>query len=538
MKPIYYLLFSLLTLYACTDQQTELEGASHAMRFGVEGVEDTKGIVTITDNIESMSVFCAHTGTEKYSSSSTCNWMHNVQVTRTAENPEWTVQGDNVNKQWAGEGYHSFFAFAPHAPEGAVVSGSTVPGPPTLTYTVPTDHTKQVDLLYSQTTPINCKQMYIGSRPVVFGFRHALAKITFEARKEANLTSDVTITSITLSSIQNKGTLSFELNRNNTEVNSANWILDSSNTDKYTIPINKTINENYSPLLDDSEAIFLLPQTLNETKKITVTYDTNNKTGNVIETTLETINNTWEINKSYKYLILIRGNGEPPFIQIGDLYWTTGNLVADGHNSCKVGNSTDDGLYFQFGSLLGWSGGANGDGSGIGNINPGRLYVWPSNYNGNTAWDNGWKGETSTDKPTEGTGDPCRYYLNDGWRLPAEGEYLKLSPFPETSINNRKGRWFGSKNKNNPTDRIWIPYAGYRVDKDVINHIGDVAHKWINKLSNNNANSYYFHISQTGASEIETFKRYAGTIRCVKEVPTKNMQKENKDYHFNQIVLE
>jgi len=120
--------------------------------------------------------------------------------------------------------------------------------------------------------------------------------------------------------------------------------------------------------------------------------------------------------------------------------WAEGNLVADGTNGAKVGTATDGGLFFQFGSLIGWS--SEGDL---------KIVVQPANFNGSTDWaDTGkiWQGETGTVPSTvagsnsndekAGIGDPCSYYLKGTWRLPTVDEYKAL-------FNNiTQGRWTDS----------------------------------------------------------------------------------------------
>lgn len=297
----------LLALCACADQQTELDDASRALRFGVEEIDETKGVVTTTQNIRSMSVFCAHTGKEQYSSTATCNWIHNAQVTRTDQNSEWTVQGI-VNKQWKDDGYHSFFAFAPHAPEGAVVSKSSEAGPPTLTYTVPSDYTKQVDLLYSQNTLINGKQMYIGSRPVSFGFRHALSKITFDAKKEEVITDNVTITEIQLTSIINKAQYKFIMNTEYTNVEDINCITESAETITFSILPNKNIEVENTLLLPNDQALFMINQSFTNNNKLIITYNKGSEIGKTITANLSEVTPVggWDISKAYRYSILIK----------------------------------------------------------------------------------------------------------------------------------------------------------------------------------------------------------------------------------------
>ena len=175
-------------------------------------------------------------------------------------------------------------------------------------------------------------------------------------------------------------------------------------------------------------------------------------------------------------------------IKIGSLWWATGNLVATGlrgaggKGALRIGAPMDGGLYFQFGSLIGYKGGnqANG-GNGVGapqvpgSLTPddhwywggaswtwvGESYVWPiemgANPTGVTAWQND-NGAVEGDRPSltgwyfkynatpystayqnivpwvnnaanaaNGIGDPCTYYLDASWRLPTTAELAALT---------------------------------------------------------------------------------------------------------------
>ena len=306
MNPIYSLLFLLLTFSACAHEQINQAASLPALRFDVEGVDETRGVITTTQNIRSMSVFCAHTGTQKYSSSATCNWMHNAAVTRADNNSEWVV-GGAVNNQWKDEGYHSFFAFAPHAPEGVVVSESSGTAPPTLTYTVPADYTKQVDLLYSHTTLINGKQMYIGSRPVCFGFEHALSKITFDAKKEDIVTDEVVITDVKLTSIINKAQYQFKMNSDYTNVEGINSIAESTKISDFSITPNQKINSTESLLLPADQALFMINQSFTDKNQLIVTYTKGKEKGRTITVNLSAVTpGGWDMSKAYRYSILVK----------------------------------------------------------------------------------------------------------------------------------------------------------------------------------------------------------------------------------------
>lgn len=125
------------------------------------------------------------------------------------------------------------------------------------------------------------------------------------------------------------------------------------------------------------------------------------------------------------------------YVVIDNLKFAIGNLVANGSNGCKIGTSSDHGLYFHFGSLVGWAGGATGDGVGVTNSSLGvTVQVKPVGYGGSTSWpvgyykgnhtaDNGYN-LPATDDAATGIGDPCRYYLGTPWRTPTAAEYLTL----------------------------------------------------------------------------------------------------------------
>lgn len=65
-------------------------------------------------------------------------------------------------------------------------------------------------------------------------------------------------------------------------------------------------------------------------------------------------------------------------VQLNQLYWTTGHLVADGNGGCGVGAPTDYGVYFRWGSLMGYS--SEGGNADIGAANAKDPSVYPEEY--------------------------------------------------------------------------------------------------------------------------------------------------------------
>lgn len=178
-------------------------------------------------------------------------------------------------------------------------------------------------------------------------------------------------------------------------------------------------------------------------------------------------------------------------IKINNLRWARGNLIASnstagahGLGGCRIGNPADGGLYFQFGSLIGYKGGDQvngGTGAGMpkaplttnGTYWNGVEYswvsdamVWPTGmvgtktkweltvgpniatlsdyyfnysvapwdtenknireFNVSIAGDSGLGSLASGRYATKGVGDPCSYYLGSSWRLPTAAECKTL----------------------------------------------------------------------------------------------------------------
>lgn len=158
---------------------------------------------------------------------------------------------------------------------------------------------------------------------------------------------------------------------------------------------------------------------------------------------------------------------ESLFVEIAGVKWAVGNLVADAEaaTGVKIGASQDGGLYFRWGSLIGWSGAVNNDGTGLviaGSSNPALVVAKPAEFTTATEWGNATNTAgnpyitgiyTATDMTTKnllidgngvitaaqvynpalGIGDACHYYLGGKWRMPTAVEYNSLFNIPATS---------------------------------------------------------------------------------------------------------
>ena len=119
------------------------------------------------------------------------------------------------------------------------------------------------------------------------------------------------------------------------------------------------------------------------------------------------------------YVMAFDATGAVDGIVLNGLTWAMGNLVADGPNGAKIGAPTDRGLYFQFGSLVGWD-------ETTYSATSATIAVRPIGYTGGTSWNSNWAADPATENVSAGTGDPCKYYLGGHWRLPTSDEYSTL----------------------------------------------------------------------------------------------------------------
>ncbi|MGL4851296.1 MAG: fimbrillin family protein [Phocaeicola sp.] len=99
--------------------------------------------------------------------------------------------------------------------------------------------------------------------------------------------------------------------------------------------------------------------------------------------------------------------------------WATGNLTNLGASECRIGKPTEDGLFFQYHSLLG--------------RDTTSVVVKPAEYSGSTTWNSDWRNAEATYEPASAKGDPCTHYLGKSWRLPTTMEILALFSLSETT---------------------------------------------------------------------------------------------------------
>lgn len=295
---------SILLLCGCTVEEMVNE---KNVKYDPSGIIEiltkqpiTRGTpITNEDEMTDMGVFCSYTGTNDWTVTDAPDKMFNHKMIYNAG--KWDYDG--IQEKWNAttvDDRFTFFAYAPFASSanGIQVNGTSATKEiPTLTYTVPTDVTKQPDLMVAiprkNTPPL--------SSPVTLQMRHALTCVGFQVAGDGNKVSGIAIRGVSMS-----GTLSID-------GNSISWSnlgpVDTS-TD-FSASLNTDEGKNYytatptfsTNLMKENGYLMMIPQTLGSEARIIITEED----GNTIEIGLDTY--TWQPGKQTNYKISIVPDG-------------------------------------------------------------------------------------------------------------------------------------------------------------------------------------------------------------------------------------
>ena len=213
-------------------------------------------------------------------------------------------------------------------------------------------------------------------------------------------------------------------------------------------------------------------------------------------------------NTHYVMAFDATGAAIPLYYEINGLKWASGNLVADGLNGAKIGSPTDNGLYFQFGSLVGWS-----------ETGAPTIVVRPTGYTGSTSWSSSWMGDPTTENVSTGTGDPCKHYLGGTWRLPTNDEYSAL-------FNHTSSGWGGSGGwswSSSPASAVHSPSglrflaAGYRSNYNggSLTYVGSNGDYWSSSLLGANTCYNLYFVSSSLNPSGSSHRALGFPVRCV-----------------------
>lgn len=507
MKQYLILLAVVVCLEACTKDNLTDNLSEEAIGF-TDGALTRGTPIENADGILSMGVFCSMTdGNFGDWSSDLTNYMNNLNVSRKDAATAFSYA---PLKYWPSGTTKklSFFAYAPHSSTLDVGTLTFTPALRTLTYTVPTDVTKQPDLMVA--TPK--KNLTKTNVRIDFAMKHALTAVGFKIAGQGE-----TVTSIKISGVRTVGTLSMvgdvitwsDLNTPQTTEFTAGTATDAEATDAMT------------DIMNGDGYLMMIPQDLTADAKLTVTFADADRR-DPIKVSLS--DKTWTAGKTVVYNLTIPapsyGSGDILYFDINDgnrlKVGKWGGTEANPERPVNQGNMA----FFKFGSVIGFTNNGDDWKADMSQVlfNPSTLTINSStgdikNYGNNSTtlpaipgWTTAdwtpYNGASVADKPNYtvsgnmyhtlanikvGKGDPCQLVgltaaevqnkINDGtlatynstWRLPTANENVDFIAAPtswygNTSSISNNGFTFWGSGTNGIGDRGggWFPVPGNR----------------------------------------------------------------------------
>lgn len=212
----------------------------------------TRGAVVTTDNFgdvyEGFGVL-AYAYQGEWDGTQSPNYIDNEQATKTGE-----TYGFNPVHVWPGNAYQmAFFAYAPYDETGQIFNETT--GAPTLDYTVPTDITKQNDLLACWQTGISGDKREAQQ----LRFSHLCTAVKFKVGDGL----ENAVTSISIQNVYGSGTYS---------VDDTQWTATGDANGTYTFAIEEEETPADAELTNGESVFMMIPQELPEGAMIEVKY--------------------------------------------------------------------------------------------------------------------------------------------------------------------------------------------------------------------------------------------------------------------------
>lgn len=242
----------------------------------------TRAIPIKNDNMYDSFGVSAYSYTGSWSESSPPNYFYNATASKSAS-------GDYAlasTYYWPGASYKmKFFAYAPKDNGQYVLSGSTHPGSPTISVTIPSDVTDQKDLLVAQTAELAGNT----NTAVALTFNHALTAVRFVCGDDMQ---GGTVKSVSLKNVYSKGTFNYET-RSWSDVDTPASFLQT--LDKSTTGTPEEV------LTTDAQTFMMIPQTLPDGAQIEVVFTDYAGTDHTL--TADIKGTVWPIGKTVTYKI-------------------------------------------------------------------------------------------------------------------------------------------------------------------------------------------------------------------------------------------
>ena len=264
------------TVYLSAEVTDGFPSDNRMMTRGTQVTEDNK----TKDGIMETFAVSAYTDIK-----GTPDFMYSVPTTKGSPENGTTYWYPEEKFYWPGVKPLNFYAWYPYTAnaEGLTVSGADEKGIPTLHYIAPDDVKKQMDVM----TAVATNQAEQEAIPLTFD--HALSAVKFVAGSDL---PNCVVKSVKLYNLQYEGTY---------DIASSTWTEVKSDKKDFTLNLSKTITGTAgTPITDDDQTLFMMPQDLPTDAKIEVVL--NDGTSDL--TVGASIGGTeWEMGKTYTYRI-------------------------------------------------------------------------------------------------------------------------------------------------------------------------------------------------------------------------------------------
>lgn len=310
MKKILLATVAALAITSCSqNEEFDNAGQKAEINFSTIVSKATRASELTTDGLKTnggFKVFAYNTGTENMATTTVLSatpFMDGVAVTWSEKwvmNPAGPYYWPLLDKKI------QFFSYSPVTNNVLYAEpNGTDAGYPSFTYTIPSS---QEDLVVAHAK--NQTKPTTSGTPVILNFKHVLAQINFKLKaKDSGFT--YTVTKISLSKINNKGTFTY----GDPDVKVGDWTSTSgAEAYDYVATYSSLTSASELDLKTDNNGLMLMPQALGDDAKITITYST------VYDTTAETVFNatkevslkdvTWHAGDKILYTLTLPSGAE------------------------------------------------------------------------------------------------------------------------------------------------------------------------------------------------------------------------------------
>ena len=220
-----------------------------------------------------------------------------------------TIWSTQTIYYWPGSDFTlDFYAWAPSTAEGLTTTEATTTK--NLTYTVPTDITKQSDLVVAKSTSVAGNN----NAAVSLNFNHICTQVRFVI---GNMMQPGTIVSVGFKGVSNKGTYN---------LSTAAWTLDNTSTGDFTYGANMTTTGSEADgtaITSGANTFMMLPQAFAEASTATVEVVFTDEFSKTRTLTANVAGSSWPMGKTVTYRLSIT----PEY----DLKFETRDPIVDAH---------------------------------------------------------------------------------------------------------------------------------------------------------------------------------------------------------------